>query len=289
MKHITDEELINELRSRFEQNRKLMRELKEVNKKLEASEELKSQFLSNIRNEINNPFAAILGLAQNILAMEEKDVEKARKSATLIFQEAFKLDYQLKNIFAAAELEAGEIVPEIHEVNVHRSLQEVVQKFRYKADEKEILLKLSFELEAEMNEEQSFLFFTDSGILQLMLSNLLSNAIEFSAPESVVYISTKRKRDGMSIVVRDHGLGIARADQATIFDRFTQLDQGAAKQYQGHGLGLSVTKALAELLSGNLAVVSEEGAGSIFTLWLPEKESFPEGEDFTMNEDGIFL
>lgn len=289
MKHLTDEDLINELRSRFDQNRKLMRELKQLNKKLEESELLKSQFLSNIRNEINNPFAAILGLSQNILSMGKDDFEKTRQTASMIYNEAFKLDYQLKNIFAAAEVEAGELFPEIHEVNIHRLVNEGVKKFRHKADEKCVRLNLSFEMENESVEEQSFLFFTDSSMLELIVSNLLSNAIEFSMPDSVVYIKTIRLSDGITIAVRDHGLGITQKDQETIFDRFIQLDQGAAKQFQGQGLGLSVAKALAELLNGSLEVVSQENAGSIFTLYLPEERQFMEGEDFSINEDGIFL
>lgn len=289
MKHLTEEDLIDELKSRFAENRKLMSELKKVNKKLEESEILKTQFLSNIRNEINNPFVAILGLSQNILCMDENEFDKSRQTASMIYQEAFKLDYQLRNIFAAAELEAGELFPEIREVNLHRLLQETEKKLRHKADKKNISLRLLFEVTTEVEEAPSFLFFTDADMLGLMLNNLISNAIEFSKADSVVYISTVRKNQGISIVVRDHGIGISAADQQTIFDRFAQLDQGAAKQFQGHGLGLSVSKALAELLNGSLSVLSEENAGSVFTLWLPEETSFLEGEGFSTNEDGIFL
>ena len=280
---------MNELRTRFEQNRKLMGELKEVNKKLEESEVLKSQFLSNIRNEINNPFAAIMGLSQNILHMDKDESEKTREAAFLIFKEAFKLDYQLKNIFAAAELEAGELVPESHEVNLHALLKELVEKLQHKADEKEVRLKLTFEVEPVEDTRQTFIFRTDSHMLSLILSNLVGNAIEFSAPGSLVWLSIIRLGEGVSISVKDSGIGIPPEKISAIFDRFAQLDHGMTKQFQGHGLGLSVAKALAELLNARITVGSTPKAGSTFTLFLPEQAPLFEEEDFTINEDGIFL
>src|SRR3954470_14399093 len=111
---ISDHDLIQELKLRFETKEKLfteqltlLTELKHVNEKLVLSEGLKSNFLSNIRNEINNPVASILGLAKNI-AEGDLSQEATKKFATLIYSEIFSLDFQLRNILASAELEAGE-------------------------------------------------------------------------------------------------------------------------------------------------------------------------------------
>jgi len=119
MYKITDEELLQELEKRFSENKnsikelqKLTKQLKEVNGRLEESESLKSHFISNITNEIINPFAAILGLSRNILDVKKEDWNKVISMVQMIHSEAFHLDFQLKNIFAAAKLEAGDWMPE---------------------------------------------------------------------------------------------------------------------------------------------------------------------------------
>ena len=101
MEKLTDQQFIEELSERFEQikeQRRLLDELEQVNKKLMESESVKTQFLSNIRNEINNPLSAILGLAEK-LKHKPDDKARVKHLASLIHQETFHLDFQLKNIF----------------------------------------------------------------------------------------------------------------------------------------------------------------------------------------------
>ena len=131
---ITDSSLINELDKRLVENKKAFAELEElteqlkiVNKKLEESEALKSHFISNIRNEIINPFTSIINLSKQILSMN--DLEKAKRNASLIHGEAFFLDFQLKNIFAAAELEAGETLPQIYTVNIQNTIKSLIDSY----------------------------------------------------------------------------------------------------------------------------------------------------------------
>ena len=89
------------------ENAELARSLSEVNEKLHDSERLKGHFISNISNEIVNPFTSVLALAENIKRLKEGEIPMAHHMAELIFEEAFHLDFQLKNIFAAALIEAG--------------------------------------------------------------------------------------------------------------------------------------------------------------------------------------
>ena len=112
MSRMSDDELIDEMRQRFDFNRNALsdlravtRKLEEMNEKLQESERVKGQFLSNIRNEINNPLSAIMGLAGQLGACRQ-DPERCAKTAA-IYAEAFDLDFQLQNIFMAAELEAA--------------------------------------------------------------------------------------------------------------------------------------------------------------------------------------
>ena len=118
--HITDDHLIEELKRRFQATNKnlanikeLNRELVQVNEKLTESEKLKSHFISNITNEIVNPFASIVNLAKNLMWLDKNKQMDVKKIAGLIYLESFRLDFQLKNIFMAAKIEAGEAVPSV--------------------------------------------------------------------------------------------------------------------------------------------------------------------------------
>ena len=115
-KEICDHELVDILQERLDSNRNALYDLKELtsvlektNARLQESESLKGQFLSNIRNEINNPLSSIMGLAQELLSSKDAG-RKTELCAPLIYAEAFNLDFQLQNIFIAAELEAGESI-----------------------------------------------------------------------------------------------------------------------------------------------------------------------------------
>ncbi|MFO7842861.1 MAG: hypothetical protein R6V16_03550, partial [Bacteroidales bacterium] len=152
MSELTDQELIEELRKRFDQNKKALKEVQElndelqkVNKKLEESEALKSHFISNITNEIINPFASILALSKNILSVEKENWKKVFSMVSLIYSEAFNLDFQLRNIFVAAKIEAGEIFPEILNVDVKQLMDSVVDSFKYQSKKKKIDIQLQFE------------------------------------------------------------------------------------------------------------------------------------------------
>lgn len=267
MNRLTDHELIDALRERLDFNRRALNDLRAMtatleatNRRLQESEALKSHFLSNIRNEINNPLAAILGLATQITG--EVGGEQAALIARLIYAEAYALDFQLENIFVAAELEAGEAAPSPALADAAAIAAEVAGQMALQAEARGISLR--------RGGLATLPFVTDPRMLQLMLRNLLANAIEFSPEGGVVGIDVLVGEGGMRVAVRDAGAGIAPADQEAVFDRFRQLDAGSTKSHRGHGLGLSITRSLAELLGGCVLLESAPGAGSTFTLVLPE-------------------
>jgi signal transduction histidine kinase len=122
--------------------------------------------------------------------------------------------------------------------------------------------------------------------------NLLANAIEFSYDGQQVNINADMKDRQLNISVEDFGKGISKEDQNEIFDRFKQLEMGTRKSHRGHGLGLSITKALVELLDGNISFSSEPGKGCVFSTSIPEAAVEPgmeayseEGNEFIFEED----
>jgi len=289
MSELTDQELIEELKKRFDQSKKslsevqkLNEELKEVNKKLEESESMKSHFISNITNEIINPFSSIQGLAESVMAMKDPDWEKVSSLVSLIYYEAFQLDFQLRNIFVAAKLEAGEIVPEIAQVDIRKVLESVIYSFHYETKKKGVTIDLDCALEP--SGEEPFYFKTDPEKLKLIVSNLLSNAVKFSYEGGSILLKAWMEKEWLHVMVKDYGTGISKENQEVIFDRFSKLDSGINSIYRGHGLGLSINKALIDLLNGEIDIDTSQGAGSAFTVKIAEMQSNINDVAFDDNE-----
>lgn len=266
----TDEELIEEIRSRFEFNRKALndmramtRKLEDMNEKLQESEALKSHFLSNIRNEINNPLSAIMGLAGQFFD-RPCEPEVCKKTIRMIYAEAFNLDYQLQNVFMAAELEAGDAEPAFAMVEVAAVVDSCFAKLAYRIQEKNL------HVVKELPED--LIFPTDAKKLEVVLLNLLGNAVEFTDKGGEIKIRIEETKTGITVSVSDTGVGIDPADRDVIFDRFRQLEIGTTKGHRGHGLGLSICWSLVELLSGTIEVDSTLGEGSRFVLSLPRPD-----------------
>lgn len=273
---LTDRELIQELERRFSENEAALKELKglteqltQLNKRLEESEALKSHFLSNIRNEIINPFASIMALAKSIISLSPEKLEKARNMAGLIHSEAFILDFQLSNIFAAAEVEAGINFPQISNVEILKLVENVINSFRPLADQKKIIITVDCTVSIPDN---GWFFKTDSYKLQLIISNLLSNSIFYSHENSTVVVDISQNGNNLGIAVKDTGIGIDEEHKKEIFDRFKRLSARICTPNSGHGLGLSVIREFLELLSGNITMESQKGIGSTFTITIPESD-----------------
>jgi signal transduction histidine kinase len=228
--------------------RAMTHKLESMNEKLQDSEALKSQFLSNIRNEINNPLSAIMGLSGQFFE-QGCDPEVCRKTIRMIYAEAFNLDYQLQNVFMAAELEAGEAEIAYAMVEIDSILTGCIDKLAYRISEKEI--------EITQTVPDDLIFPSDAQKFEVILINLLANAVEFNHNGGTINVDIEENLSGLIVTVIDNGPGINPVDQEIIFDRFRQLDVGSTKGHRGHGLGLSICWSLVELLGGTLDLDSQ--------------------------------
>jgi signal transduction histidine kinase len=295
--NLSDAVLLSEISARIEKYRaavenlnSLNKQLLELNQKLTESEAMKSHFISNITNEIINPFASILGLSKSIVECPETDVARMKRMASMIHGEAFNLDFQFKNIFAAAEIEAGEIQPNISVVNIDELLSSLFGQYSREMERKS-LTKVLKNLEGG---DQPILFRTDSDKLTVIMSNLLCNAINFNRKGKKVEIDFGRNEFGeLEISVTDEGIGISEEHLNIIYDRFKRLDNGINSINRGHGLGLSINKAYIDLLNGRMEVQSKENEGSTFTVIIPESaqqnnDYSEEGNEVFFGEEEIF-
>jgi len=261
--------------SRLEQN------LVEVNKKLEESESLKSHFISNICNELVNPFTSVMALAENILEVDKENWKKVFTMVALIHSEVFLMDFQLKNIFAAAKLEAGELTPDISTVDINGLIENVIKSFKYAARHKG--LKIEYQPENK-NANTKIFFNTDPEKLNLILSNLISNSVKFSHPNGNIIVRAVRVFDKLIIEVQDFGQGISKENENIIFDRFKRIDTGINSLNRGHGLGLSINKAVLDILDGAISFTSKLNEGATFIVHIPESKEESSGISTDANE-----
>lgn len=255
-------------------------EVRELSGKLTNSESIKSHFISNVCNEIVNPFASIMGLSRNIVNYDGTDMSRVKNMAEMIYSEAFDLDFQIKNIFAAAHIEAGECEPAYAKIDAVQLVDNVISVFKYKAKQKQ--LTINFEVNVDDGLAKSGLFVTDADKLQIVLSNVLSNSVKFSNASNKVEVMLKLDSGVLSITIKDYGIGINKEKMSMVFNRFERIDKDINSISQGSGLGLSVAKAYVECLNGIIELESAADCGTEVTIKVPEPSEYPESE---LNDD----
>ncbi len=259
--------------------KQLNAELKEVNEKLQKSESFKSHFISNITNEIINPFTSIIGIAKNIMQLNHKQIGQIHSMANLIYNEAFDLDFQLKNIFEAAKIEAGETEIEAGSIDIRELIANVLERFRFKAEKK----SLYFDFPTQDLYQTRFV--SDSNKLQTIISNLISNAIKFSTEKNKIVIRHKIEDNILTVNISNTGIALSGDDIKVMFDRFSKLDNNINSLNQGHGLGLSVVGAYVEILEGQITIESANGINTV-SLSLPELQGYD--ADFQAGDTEFF-
>jgi len=234
--------------------------INDLNIKLSESESLKGNFISNIMNEVYNPFSSILSMADNIISLKDNNIHKAIPMAKIIHREAAQLDFHLKNIFAAASIEAGLEETEVSEVLINDIYSSVIKKFNFDINNKK--LKLS----TNISNGSKVKFTSDANKLTLILLNLISNSIKYSPENGNIKCNFEIVENYLNICVCDEGKGISETDTEIVFNRFSRINQTINSVSGGTGLGLSVVKALTEILNGNIKITSENGTKVFVTI-----------------------
>jgi signal transduction histidine kinase len=253
--------------------RELEEEIRILSSKLREAEQGKSDFLSNVRNEINNPLTSILGLTARM--MELGTDEKISKLSRLVHQEVFELDYQMRNILAASEVEAGEVNLMPSQVDIAELVNAQILYLQPRTKSNNITIQFINEIQPDK------LFFTDPSLLQIIIVNLLANAVEFSQKNSKTIIKSKIEDGSLYLFVQDFGSGIDSSKQSRIFERFHQLDTGSTKEHRGQGLGLAIVVEFVSMLGGGINCDSASNIGTTITIKLPELVSASESTNST--------
>jgi signal transduction histidine kinase/DNA-binding response OmpR family regulator len=242
----------------------LYAELDERADHLRRADELKSKFLSNMSHEFRTPLNSVLALSRLLLARTDGNLTlEQEKQVQFIRKAAESLTELVNDLLDLAKVEAGKTAVTPVEFTVEDLFGALRGMLRPLLVGDAVVL--IFEDAADMPA-----LHTDEGKVSQILRNFLSNAIKFTERGEVrVWATTDASADTVTFHVRDTGIGIAEADLGVIFEEFAQVSHPMQSRIKGTGLGLPLSKRLAELLGGKIAVQSAPGQGSVFSVSLP--------------------
>jgi PAS domain S-box-containing protein len=230
-----------------------------------ALEEAKTEFVATVSHELRTPMAGIYGAAQTLLREDvEISAENRRMLLEIIANQAVRLTQITEEVLIASRLDRGELPVERERVDVVELAEETVEQMRAHLPE-----TTTVELERALGLPQAS---ADRDRLQQVLVNLLDNAIKYSPAGGQVTVALEAEADAVRISVTDPGLGIPPAEQQRVFEKFYRLDTQLTRAGGGTGLGLYITRELVRRMGGTIAVSSEPGVGSTFTVDLPRAE-----------------
>ncbi|MBE9232274.1 response regulator [Cuspidothrix issatschenkoi LEGE 03284] len=291
------EELWLILATDITEQQQLCKELAAKNADLIQLNRLKDEFLACISHELKTPLTAVLGLSRLLIDQQLGQLnERQARYAGLIHQSGRHLMSVVNDILDLTRMETGQmeltLTPVQIQVVCERALSDVknIHHQTYKSkqsspSESENLSNHQFSLAIEPGLEQMV---ADELRLRQMLVHLLSNAFKFTELSGEIGLRVSNWEGWIAFTVWDTGIGIPEAQQHLIFQKFQQLENPLTRQFEGTGLGLVLTRALARLHGGDVSFLSREGKGSQFTLLLPPsppKASFTDSEDIVMKRD----
>jgi len=239
-------------------------ELIHAKEKAEESDRLKSAFLANMSHEIRTPMNGILGFA-DLLKEPKLSGEEQQHYISIIQESGARMLNIINDIISISKIESGQMETMMTETNLRDQIQYLLIFFRPEAEDKGLLL-----FSSNVYSQEEIVVKTDKEKLYAILANLIKNAIKFTQSGAIEFGYIK-KENVIEFYVKDTGVGITEKQQEIIFERFRQVNESINREFEGAGLGLSISKAYVELLGGKIWVESKPGIGSTFYFTLPHK------------------
>jgi len=240
-------------------------ELLQSKLKAEESDKLKTNFLANMSHELRTPLNGILGFSE-ILLTEDLSAEYIEMIES-IHQSGNRLLETINSILDISIIESNKLNVNFKEEDIVELINEKLNKFKNKTDEKGIELIFDF--------NGSAIIHTDRKIFENIVNNLIDNAVKYTKQGQIcIKISKERNKEQNYLImsISDTGIGIDKENFDKIFQYFSQVSEGYTRTYEGTGLGLSITKHYVEILNGSITLESEINTGSCFIVKLPVKE-----------------
>ena len=238
-------------------------ELARKNEELTHLDQLKSDFMATMSHELRTPLTSIIGYSDMLLSgMTGELNEKQSAFVDSILKGGEALLGLINDILDLTKIEAGRLELNREAVDLRAALLGVLPVVKPRAQDKRI--RLSTFLPTDLP-----LVWADPGKLNQILLNLITNGIKYTHENGTVSVEARPLDDQVEIWVNDTGIGIAKEDQAKVFQRFTQIDSSATRIQGGTGLGLAIVRELVDLHGGTIRVQSKLGKGSSFVFTMP--------------------
>lgn len=234
----------------------------------EEQNQAKSEFLAHMSHEIRTPLNAITGIGEILIKQKDLFNEKQSQLIKTLNSSASTLKELITDILDFSKIESGEIELDERAFALDTVFEETISMMALRANEKGI--SFVFDYSPIKGSE----FYGDSMRIRQILVNLVSNAIKFTDEGGVSVRCDFEDRDGqkyLRVEVTDTGIGISPENFDLVFERFKQADSSVSRKYGGTGLGLPISKQLAQLMGGTIFLSSEAGKGSTFSLLLPAR------------------
>ena len=228
--------------------------------RIEDAFETTRSFTADAAHELRTPLAALrcrLELAANSMG-EDEEAQKVVADSLAAVAELSRL---VEDLLLLAKLDAQQALEEAGDVELGELLSEVEEPFRMLADDRGVRLALGDACYCRVRGNRR--------LLRRLFSNLIENAVVYTPAGGSVEVSARQEADACRVCVTDTGIGIGPEDLPRIFERFHRADRSRARGMGGAGLGLSISRRIAELHGGSISVTSREGEGSSFAVTLP--------------------
>ncbi len=254
------------------ENARLYRELEDHTRQVEEAaermrelNELKTNFVSTVSHELRTPLTSIKAYVETLIEnIGAKNEGMQREFLTIINEETERLAKLIDAVLDLSQLESGTFRIRKDVFDIGKVVKEVVSVLKSIAEKKHVSIEVDVP-------ETSLLLEADKDLVKQVIVNLLGNAIKFTPDGGRIDVIGRPEGATIKLIVQDTGVGIAREQVDKIFDRFYQVDNSAARQFGGAGLGLTICKSIMEWHGGTIDVESEEGRGSKFVAVFPQK------------------
>ena len=240
-------------------------------------ESARRDFVANVSHELKTPVGGIALLAEALL-QDPGDQETVEYFGNKVYKEANRMADMVSELISLSKLQGAEALPEMEPLAVDDLIEEALTRNQLAAEARSIELNRGASVGVQVKGDRS--------LLVTALSNLISNAINYSPEKMPVSVSQKVVDGGVVLIrVTDRGIGIAPDDQKRVFERFFRVDQARSRQTGGTGLGLAIVKHVVANHGGNIKLWSRPGTGSTFTIELPIYREEKPAQDAGMKDN----
>ncbi len=229
---------------------------------LKRLERMRHQFIANVSHELKTPLSSIRAYTETLLGGARNDPAHCERFLTRIDEQAARLQELILDMLSLARIESGQMALDLADVSVARVARRCIADYEPQAVSRELVLE-------NLCTDAAVRVHADEEALRQILSNLIDNAVKYTAPGGRVSVRCRPNGQFADIDVTDTGVGIPAEHHERLFERFYRVDKARSRELGGTGLGLSIVKHLCQAMGGSVSVQSELQRGSTFSVRLP--------------------